>query len=508
MSQIGNYKLLDVHLGEGAFSKVQLATHLVIGKKVAVKIIRLDNMKDAYAEKNLQREAKIMTQLSHPNIITLHEVCAYKNLYCLVLDYCPGGSLCDLLSRYKDGLGETLCRRLFKQILDGVEYLHSRHVVHRDIKLDNILTNQEGDHILIGDFGLSNICLPGRLLQTHCGSPEYAAPELFMRGKDFTKEVDVWSCGVLLYTLLTYQLPFSRGKNEGDLKELRRRVRVGLTDEHHQKLLDVGLSDECRVLLHQILAVGVDVKLRPSLRQIQLSPWCCNEPGYVGPSDLSFEHQLEVAKVIKTKLSLTKWSPHNILTYVNSSRGKLGKTAGCFSLLAQDLQLKLARRQEMSITSQFQVQAKLLKSPIRAPAVKQRRKKFLTSRASERSSRTAGVGRDEKLRHRKFTESSTMTGRKTAEESKKMRERGAPKEEMSANLNTCQDIEQDDDSEEEVILCDPMSAISCSTKKRRRDSFVYDDQGQSLSGRKVWNGRSRATPNMFDRKPFKYIENC
>ena len=99
-------------------------------------------------------------------------------------------------------------------------------------------------------------------------------------------------------------------------------------------------------------------------------------------------------------------------------------------------------------------------------------------------------------------------GRKTAEESKKMRERGAPKEEMSANLNTCQDIEQDDDSEEEVILCDPMSAISCSTKKRRRDSFVYDDQGQFPSGRKVWNGRSRATPNMFDRKPFKYIENC
>ena len=218
MSQVGNYKCLNKRLGEGSFSKVVLAKHLVLEKEVALKIIRVDKIRDPYIMKNLHREARIMTQLNHPNIITLYEVCSYQDYYVLAMEFWTGGSLCNFICQHETGLEEDLSRRLFKQILNGVEHLHSRNVVHRDIKLDNILINKQGNHIVIGDFGLSNFCLPGQLLETHCGSPEYAAPEIFQKTQHFTKEVDVWSCGVVLYAMLTAELPFVAKEGNKDLR--------------------------------------------------------------------------------------------------------------------------------------------------------------------------------------------------------------------------------------------------------------------------------------------------
>ena len=96
---------------------------------MAIKIIRVDKIKDPYVMKNLHREAEIMTRLDHPNIITLHEVCAFQNLYCLVLDFWAGGSLCDFIHHQEAGkLGEDQAQKMFKQIINGVEYLHSRYV--------------------------------------------------------------------------------------------------------------------------------------------------------------------------------------------------------------------------------------------------------------------------------------------------------------------------------------------------------------------------------------------
>ena len=294
MSQIGNYKCLNLRLGEGSFSKVELARHLVLDKEVALKIIRVDKIKDPYVKKNLQREATIMTQLSHPNIITLYEVCAYQNFYCLVMEFWPGGSLCNFICQHESGLGEDLTRRLFKQILNGVEYIHSRNVVHRDIKLDNILINKGGDHVVIGDFGLSNFCYPGKLLETHCGTTEYAAPEIFCKNEKFNEEVDVWSCGVVLYVMLTGELPFAAKDDEKDLKPLRSRIKAGLTVKHQQRLKELNISESCRALIYQILGLGVDVKARPRLPMIQLSPWCSSVTGSQVPASLSHQHQLQV----------------------------------------------------------------------------------------------------------------------------------------------------------------------------------------------------------------------
>ena len=106
---------------------MELARHLALDKEVAIKIIRVDKIKDPYVKKILQREAKIMTQLDHPNIIALHEVCAFQNLYCLVLDFWAGGSLRDYICKKEAGkLEEDQAQTLFKQILNGVEYIHSR----------------------------------------------------------------------------------------------------------------------------------------------------------------------------------------------------------------------------------------------------------------------------------------------------------------------------------------------------------------------------------------------
>ena len=345
--------MLHKRLGEGSFSKVELAKHLTVGKEVAIKIIKLDKINDKYVKENLNREADVMSRLSHPNVISLHEVCTFKNLYCLVLDYCPGGSLVELmcLSQNETGLKEDHCQRLFKQILDGVEYLHQRDVVHRDLKLDNILTNKEADHIFIGDFGLSNFCPPGHLLQTHCGSPHYAPPELFLRDHEYSKEVDVWSCGVVLYAMLTCRLPFSQPEGDSDMKVLKSRIKTGVTAKHQQRLKERKVSRECREVVHQILTVGVEVKMRPSLQQLQRSLWCSSVSGSAPSSDLTHDQQLEVAKVAMNKFGLTDWSPDKVLAYVKSSRGKLGKTAGCFNLLAKELQLKLSRSSSTPLTA-------------------------------------------------------------------------------------------------------------------------------------------------------------
>ena len=221
-----------------------------------------------------------------------------------------------------------------------------RNVVHRDLKLENILTNPAGDHIVLGDFGLSNFLEPGQLLRTHCGSPEYAAPEVLLSGADYTKEVDVWSCGVVLYCMVTGQLPFTghwKGK-EG----LKSQIKAGLTERHYSVL--ALLSEGCQSVLHQILSVGLEVSQRPRLRELQVFSWCFSLAA-PGPAPLSLHHQLQVAARLKDKLSLAKWSPANILEYVQSDRGKLGKTAGCFSLMAGDLRHQLQQQESQQTAS-------------------------------------------------------------------------------------------------------------------------------------------------------------
>ena len=293
-----------------------------------------------------------------------------------------------------------------------------RNVVHRDIKLENILTNQAGDHIVLGDFGLSNFLGPSQLLKTHCGSPEYAAPEVLLSGADYTKEVDVWSCGVVLYCMVTGQLPFTGQWKVKGKKGLESQIKAGLTDWHYSEL--AGLSESCRAVLHQILTVGLEVSQRPRLQELQLFSWCFSLAA-PGPAPLSLHHQLQVAARLKEKLNLVKWSPADILQYVQSNKGKLGKTAGCFSLMAGDLRQQLqqqkleeeeaqtpktprpsVRKASVQTPAPAGVPARKIIKPVPAPLlVDDGRGKFLTStkadfKNDERSARKPG-GKENKL---------------------------------------------------------------------------------------------------------------
>ena len=170
---IGNYKLNPATLGKGSFSQVVLANHVILNKQVALKVVTLHKIKDPYVSKNLKREAAIMAKLNHPNIVSLHEVVSVGDFYCLVLDFYPGGNLCDMIGRQEGfKLKEEIARALFRQILAELGYLHNKSIIHRDIKLENILLDATHTKAVIADFGLSNFWDASSILRTRCGSAE------------------------------------------------------------------------------------------------------------------------------------------------------------------------------------------------------------------------------------------------------------------------------------------------------------------------------------------------
>ncbi|XP_060102500.1 serine/threonine-protein kinase MARK1 isoform X3 [Heteronotia binoei] len=254
---IGNYRLLKT-IGKGNFAKVKLARHVLTGREVAVKIIDKTQLNPTSLQK-LFREVRIMKILNHPNIVKLFEVIETEKTLYLVMEYASGGEVFDYLVAH-GRMKEKEARAKFRQIVSAVQYCHQKCIVHRDLKAENLLL--DGDmNIKIADFGFSNEFTIGNKLDTFCGSPPYAAPELFQGKKYDGPEVDVWSLGVILYTLVSGSLPFD-GQN---LKELRERVLRG------KYRIPFYMSTDCENLLKKLLVLN-PVK-RGSLEQIMKDRW-------------------------------------------------------------------------------------------------------------------------------------------------------------------------------------------------------------------------------------------
>ncbi|XP_044484237.1 CBL-interacting serine/threonine-protein kinase 1-like isoform X3 [Mangifera indica] len=206
--QLGNYELGRT-LGEGNFGKVKLAKKLDSGQAFAVKILEKNRIIDLKITDQIKREIATLKLLKHPNVIRLHEVLASKSKIYMVLEYVTGGELFDRIAS-KRRLPEAEGRKLFQQLIDGISYCHNKGVFHRDLKLENILVDSNRN-IKISDFGLSALPQHFRddgLLHTTCGSPNYVAPEVLAnRGYDGATS-DIWSCGIILYVILTGYLPF------------------------------------------------------------------------------------------------------------------------------------------------------------------------------------------------------------------------------------------------------------------------------------------------------------
>ncbi|XP_066513705.1 serine/threonine-protein kinase MARK1-like isoform X2 [Hoplias malabaricus] len=254
---VGSYRLLKT-IGKGNFAKVKLARHVLTGREVAVKIIDKTQLNPTSLQK-LFREVRIMKILNHPNIVKLFEVIETEKTLYLIMEYASGGEVFDYLVAH-GRMKEKEARAKFRQIVSAVQYCHQKKIVHRDLKAENLLLDADMN-IKIADFGFSNEFTEGNKLDTFCGSPPYAAPELFQGKKYDGPEVDVWSLGVILYTLVSGSLPFD-GQN---LKELRERVLRG------KYRIPFYMSTDCENLLKRLLVLN-PVK-RGSLEQIMKDRW-------------------------------------------------------------------------------------------------------------------------------------------------------------------------------------------------------------------------------------------
>uniref|UniRef100_A0A671Q5R0 non-specific serine/threonine protein kinase n=1 Tax=Sinocyclocheilus anshuiensis TaxID=1608454 RepID=A0A671Q5R0_9TELE len=239
---IGCYRLLKT-IGKGNFAKVKLAKHVLTGKEVAVKIIDKTQLNSSSLQKVMKLFEVIETD---------------KTLY-LVMEYASGGEVFDYLVAH-GRMKEKEARAKFRQIVSAVQYCHQKCIVHRDLKAENLLLDADMN-IKIADFGFSNEFTLGNKLDTFCGSPPYAAPELFQGKKYDGPEVDVWSLGVILYTLVSGSLPFD-GQN---LKELRERVLRG------KYRIPFYMSTDCENLLKKFLILNPTK--RGSLDQIMKDRW-------------------------------------------------------------------------------------------------------------------------------------------------------------------------------------------------------------------------------------------
>mgnify|MGYP002623992661 CR=1 FL=1 len=269
----GNY-ILEETIGEGAFAKVKLGKHIYTGEKVAIKILNKNKLfQDSNEEENgnnndnilndikkIRKEINILKRLKHRNVVQLYEIMESKtNLY-IIMEYCEGKDLFDYIVK-KRFLSEKEACIFFQQIIDGVEYLHLSKITHRDLKPENLLLDKN-NRICISDFGLSTMSDKiDSLLETPCGTPSYAPPEM-LRGEKYDGcKSDIWSCGIILYSMLVGNLPFAESKEDLIYKNIMK----------HNYYYPQHLSNEAIDLIENMLNIYPDE--RYSFSQIKNHKW-------------------------------------------------------------------------------------------------------------------------------------------------------------------------------------------------------------------------------------------
>ncbi|KAL0569877.1 Serine/threonine-protein kinase [Marasmius crinis-equi] len=289
---LGDYTLTKT-LGAGSMGKVKLANHNLTGEQLAVKIlpraapqpahtngatpdaIARQASKDASKEIRTLREAALSMLLHHPYIAGMREMIVHQHHYYMVFEYISGGQMLDYIISH-GRLRERVARKFARQIGSALDYCHRNNVVHRDLKIENILISQTGN-IKIIDFGLSNLYDPVAHLGTFCGSLYFAAPEL-LNAKVYTgPEVDVWSFGVVLYVLVCGKVPF----DDQSMPALHAKIKRGLVE------YPVWLSAECKHLLSRMLVTNP--ALRAPLSEVLSHPWMVR--GFSGPPENHLLHR-------------------------------------------------------------------------------------------------------------------------------------------------------------------------------------------------------------------------
>uniref|UniRef100_A0A8C2ADB9 BR serine/threonine kinase 2 n=1 Tax=Cyprinus carpio TaxID=7962 RepID=A0A8C2ADB9_CYPCA len=195
---VGPYRL-EKTLGKGQTGLVKLGVHCVTCQKVAIKIVNREKLSESVLMK-VEREIAILKLIEHPHVLKLHDVYENKKYLYLVLEHVSGGELFDYLVK-KGRLTPKEARKFFRQIISALDFCHSHSICHRDLKPENLLLDEK-NNIRIADFGMASLQVGDSLLETSCGSPHYACPEVIRGEKYDGRKADVWSCGVILFALL------------------------------------------------------------------------------------------------------------------------------------------------------------------------------------------------------------------------------------------------------------------------------------------------------------------
>ena len=234
------YKIGRV-LGRGAFGKVNLGMHKLTGKLVAIKSIKKAHLTNKISRDKVMKEFSILKALRHQNIIRLYESFETDKHILIVMELCAGGDSLNYIKRHRR-VKEEVAKSILKGLITGLGYCHSRGILHRDIKLENILFNNVGE-LKICDFGVSRSITRGEKIMERCGTPAYIAPEI-VKGEGYQDfAADVWSAGVVLYSMLHGTLPF-KASNINDLNRLILRGKYKVKEE---------FSDEAKDLLKRML---------------------------------------------------------------------------------------------------------------------------------------------------------------------------------------------------------------------------------------------------------------
>ncbi|XP_073684569.1 serine/threonine-protein kinase BRSK1 isoform X3 [Garra rufa] len=254
---VGPYRL-EKTLGKGQTGLVKLGIHCITGQKVAIKIVNREKLSESVLMK-VEREIAILKLIEHPHVLKLHDVYENNKYLYLVLEHVSGGELFDYLVK-KGRLTPKEARKFFRQIISALDFCHSHSICHRDLKPENLLLD-ERNNIRIADFGMASLQVGDSLLETSCGSPHYACPEVIRGEKYDGRRADVWSCGVILFALLVGALPF----DHDNLRQLLEKVKSGVFHMPH------FIPPDCQALLRGMIEINPEKRL--TLEAIQKHAW-------------------------------------------------------------------------------------------------------------------------------------------------------------------------------------------------------------------------------------------